>query len=450
MEIRSLNLTNQKLTPELIESILAQAGVTAQHRYALSVIHYFFGTEDKVVVVMAGRRWGKTFMNACIVLLHVLTTPEASVWVVAPHHSQVKECFKYLRRFLTDLQIDHKYTSTPYDCIHLGDLLSGGAVVEGRVTSNRTALRGSGLTLIIDDEAAYSDDPDHFWSDLYPATADKRGRILITSTPVANSWIDDVAKAFSAKIFRFPTWTNPFIDRNEIERARASLPQAVFEQEFAAKRVVPDSIAFPNMPIVDTRVVFPHYPITVGIDWGIASPFAAVKVYKLPDGSLYVQDEVYERRMTPASQVALVRVLVPERWEDVVFVADATVWRTPDGASESVGQQWAKYGLYTLRGTRDLLGSLSIMWQLLADGKIVVDPRCGNLLREFRRARIKVGQHGRFDLEGETHALDALRYAVERLRDAYVPRPVVEGSYEWMEMLIQKKKRREFADARRF
>jgi hypothetical protein len=119
-----------------------------------------------------------------------------------------------------------------------------------------------------------------FWQAVLPAMLDTPGsRALFTGTPKGkHNFLYDLAQLHLTDtdwaFFNYPTWTNPIIDKAEIEKRRLSLPPRLFNQEYQA-----DFVDFPGKIYSELGVSNKHYgelprfDLTVmGVDFGDLHP----------------------------------------------------------------------------------------------------------------------------------------------------------------------------------
>jgi len=184
-------------------------------------------------VLSAGRRWGKTKLASVIAVGEALQGK--LVWWVAPSFPMSSIGWREIV-FLSN-QIPGHY-------IHHSDRLVGFSQTKGWVqvksADDPYVLRGEGLDLVVMDECSLIDSVAWFES-LRPALADRKGRALFISTPKGKNWFyelfvrgqDELQSEY--KSWEFPTWTNPYIDPEEVENARRTMPKDAFDQEIGAQ-----------------------------------------------------------------------------------------------------------------------------------------------------------------------------------------------------------------------
>lgn len=366
---------------------------------------------SRVAYYLCGRRWGKTVMGACEVIRHLILTPRARVLYLAAHHDQLDEGLGYLRMLLDNLaafgvgyEDRSRSTRAPRLTVGRGE----SATIYPSVFLREGKLRGRGYTMALIDEAELMD-AQVFEYAILPALGERRGEIVLLSTPRGQSYLLDYVREAGGVVLNYPTWTNPLFPRSELETAWRTWNRAAFAQEFGAELVEAVGRYFVALPEVVKSLPEEVLATAVGLDWGVDDPFAAVWVAKDSRGDYYVYRELYQRGLPPESQARMVREWLHGR---ETVLADPSVFRE---SPVSVAHLWFEAGLpMPQAGTRDRLGSLSLLRQLMAQGRLkVVDGVCLNLMRELSEAR--VNRKRVEDLEGDDHAIDALRYAVSWL-----------------------------------
>jgi hypothetical protein len=353
------------------------------------------------VALRCGRRFGKTSLLAAELLWYVLMGKRC--WWVAPTHALCRMGFTYVKQFVRRLPIHVRrqvrlINSPPFRIEY------GSGVAEfysSRIPDN---LQGAGNDLVIVDEAATEQEGELLIEQyIRPTLLDRGGKLVIASTPKGRNWFADYCARPDFKEFVASTYDNPLIDPSEIDQLREQLSEAAFRQEILAEIVEESGRFWDIQPSLCTNGTHIHNEADVcGIDWGYASPFAAVWLKR--DGERFVVlREEYGAGLDADEQAR--RVLAGPRAKR--YVCDPT---TP----EQVLRAWREAGLNNvLPASRDRAGGWARMRVLIREGKLVVNSSCFNLLREFQEA--ETDPRNVHDLVGDDHALDALRYALAEL-----------------------------------
>jgi hypothetical protein len=369
------------------------------------------------VAATAGRRFGKSWLLSAWALWRTLK--QEQVWWIAPSHQLARVGFEYVLSHARQLPTAIRKQlvikrSSPYEI----GFRSG--LCQFLSSDNEWQLQGRGLDLIIVDEAGEVDNLLYIHDQyLSPCLLDRGGSLVCIGTPRGRH-TDYYQLCSRPEFVRFvgSSYDNPYINKDELERLSAELPEQLKLQELHGEFVDVTGRAFPDIAI-DLLDVDNVERAAVGIDWGIWSPAAAVLVIRLKDGRYYAADERYATD-TNAHQFA---DLIKDMAQDVGrcdFIIDSSTFNRTDGLV-SVAERFRERGVDVRPATRDRLGSLALLRQLMAERKLVISPACTNLLDELRSAELI---DGRGDFTGSDHAIDALRYAIAHLHQYPIKRTV--------------------------
>jgi hypothetical protein len=190
-----------------------------------------FTCEQRFRALVAGRRFGKTFL-ALVELIRAASVKGSLVWYVGPTNKQAKRivwtALKRMTRFHwagkpneTDLRIELVWGSTI--CVKGAD--------------NYDSLRGDGLDFLVLDEYAMIS-PKAWIEVLRPALSDRQGGALFIGTPKGfNHFHELVEKAEGLpdwQTFQFTTAEGGNVPLIELESAAQELDERTYRQEFNA------------------------------------------------------------------------------------------------------------------------------------------------------------------------------------------------------------------------
>lgn len=213
-------------------------------------------SEDRFMVLCAGRRWGKTKVGAAKILRECREKPGTIAWWVSPTYRVVKRGYDEIVAMIpTDLLDKAPPASTAFD--------AGRAVVVKFKNGSRmeffsaerpeTMLGGSCDFLVMDEAATMKE---NVWTqNIAPTLADRQGRALFISTPRGRNWFyklwlrgqSDDPKNKKYKSWHFPSRTNPTIPAEEFDDMANRLPQVEYEQEILAQFISKAAAVF-NLP----------------------------------------------------------------------------------------------------------------------------------------------------------------------------------------------------------
>jgi hypothetical protein len=190
---------------------------------------------SRFIVLAAGRRFGKSRLGALLGVTDALESRRA--WWVWPNYPNSTVGWRILKNL--GMQIPGATKSEVDRMVSFGT----GGWVQIKSADKPDSLRSEGLDRVIIDEAAHIRKFREMWEQaLRPALSDRQGGAMFISSPAG---YDDFWELFKQgqngnpdwSSHQYPTWTNPFIDADEIEAARRDLPDLVFRQEYGAEFV---------------------------------------------------------------------------------------------------------------------------------------------------------------------------------------------------------------------
>jgi hypothetical protein len=187
-------------------------------------------------VVVAGRRFGKTFLSIREICFQAKEPNREVFYVTTSYRAAKMIVWKPLKRKLIDLRWVKKINES-----ELSILLKNGTTISLKGAEDPDKLRGVSLSYAVIDEAAECK-LEALWGEiLRPALADQQGGALFIGTPKgkANPFYDlyvfakDSANtAWSA--FQYTTLDGGFVTAEELDAARKDMSERQFNQEFMA------------------------------------------------------------------------------------------------------------------------------------------------------------------------------------------------------------------------
>ena len=182
-------------------------------------------------VLMCGRRFGKSLISQVITSVESIRGKQVAY--ITPTYQLAKVFFDELCKLLP-LEV-----ATPNRSDLTLKLSTGGSIrfFTGERLDN---LRGLKFHYVIIDEASFISDLEKGWNNsIRPTLTDYQGRALFVSTPRGKNffyslYLKGLEPNDEWESFKYTTYDNPHIDKYEIDSARLSLPEVVFEQEYMA------------------------------------------------------------------------------------------------------------------------------------------------------------------------------------------------------------------------
>lgn len=310
--------------------------------------------KHRYIVVVAGRRFGKsTFArNHCI--LNALYDP-GLYWIINPTYRQGKqihwhEIKKEIPRELISYKNEQELS------IHL----INGARIEIKGADNEDALRGVGLKGVIIDEAA--DQKSRVWEEIIrPTLLDSQGWAIFIGTPKGFNWFyqlylkgQEGTEGYDPEwsSHRFTSYDNPFLKKNEIEKAKKQTDEDSFSQEYLAEfkkfKLAIYSMFDRKIHVVDPFDIpyWGDWEIYRGIDFGYGiAPTVCLWIAVSPEGKWYVIDEYYETKDTSDYHCGVILA------QSANYPSSMATYGDP--ANPQLMQEWAKKGVYVTAASRE-------------------------------------------------------------------------------------------------
>ena len=379
-------------------------------------------------VVVAGRRFGKSTFARHHVLLQAVYAEKGLYWIVNPTYRQGKQIHWHdLKKEIPRELIAYKNEN------ELSISLINGSRIEIKGADNEDSLRGIGLKGVILDEAA-DQKSKTWWEIIRPTLLDSEGWAIFIGTPKGFNWFyelylkgEPTSNVFDPewKSFKFTSYNNPYLKKEEIDKAKNATDDDTFHQEYLAefKRF---KLAIYSLFDRKTHVIepfdIPYYgdwEIYRGIDFGYgAEPTVCLWIAVSPEGKWYIIDEYYEIKDTSDYHCG-------------VILSKSASYPSPvapygDPANPQIMQDWAKRGVFITAASRE--GNTNLTeWVKTGIGiiqeKIKISPidqkpsffvfnHCEQFLKEFEAYRWKEERDGttRRPEKHMDHGPDALRY----------------------------------------
>lgn len=193
-----------------------------------------FESDARFRVLIAGRRFGKTYLSAAELSAAAGERPDSLCWYVAPTYKMAKElAWRHLKRLIPRSQMAKSPNETELSI----ELVNGSRIVL-KGADNPDNLRGLGLNFVVCDEFAQLDPL--LWPEvLRPALSDHLGRALFLGTPRGYNHAYDMYLKGTRKEHGWESWTfttlqGGNVSPEEVAAARSELDPRQFRQEYEA------------------------------------------------------------------------------------------------------------------------------------------------------------------------------------------------------------------------
>ncbi len=363
-------------------------------------------------VIVAGRRWGKTVLSL-MYLLKDSFQPGERRWYITPTYRQGKMIvFPILR------QMFNGFVGAKLNESEMSVMFENGAELSVKGADNEHNLRGVALTKVVMDEMAYI--KPNVWEEIvYPMLATTKGQVLFIGTPSGYDMMYELYSKGQAdpewKSWQFKTIDGGFVPKEEIERAKRSMDEVIFRQEFEGSFETTGNRAAYNFEreIHCIKAKQLSSKLWWGVDFNVDF-MTAVLACEYTDGTIHFFDELRLKNSNTEELSIEMKKIAPniECYPDPAGKARSTTSRRSD-------HQILRDHGFLIRAKKshpshiDRLNALNRKLKD-ADGKVgmTVDPSCIYLIKDLEQCqKDKKGGLAKDNAE-LTHALDACSYAI--------------------------------------
>ena len=225
--------------------------------------------EKRFIVVMCGRRFGKSELSQIIGIKEAITGGQVAY--ITPTYKLAKAFFE---RLTAAIPFKNNISNLKIYCPNNGS-------IEFYTGERLDNLRGRKFHLVIIDEAAFIPDLESGWQNsIRPTLTDYEGKAVFLSTPRGKNFFYSMFMKQGEndwQSFKFSTYDNPYINTREIDEARLQLPEVVFEQEYLANPSENSANPFGNAYIKNCiRPVSGQQIVSYGIDLAKSVDFTVI------------------------------------------------------------------------------------------------------------------------------------------------------------------------------
>ena len=380
-------------------------------------------------VVVAGRRWGKSWLS-----MHEMAKyarfPNSKIFYVAP-------TYKMCRQILWD-DIKEKFIRARWakkiNESNLEITLVNNSRIYLRSGDNPDNLRGVSMDYLVMDEAAMIDQK--MWTEVCrPALSDRQGGAMFITTPQGKgSWIYELWQGAHSQenwsAFQYSTIQGGNVPEEEIEAARNELDEKSFRQEYEASFETYAGAIYYNwdssVHIKKQDVEFKKNEILhVGLDFNV-TPICAM-ICRVNGNEISVIDEI---TMEGSNTFEMAEELLNR-------YPNNRMWIYPDASGQARKTSSNTSDHHILRNSGFILKVKSINPPVkdriaavntslkAVDGsvKLTVDPKCKHLIKCISGQTYKEGTRIPDKNSNLDHMNDALGYLVHWINPIRIDKP---------------------------
>jgi len=387
----------------------------------------------RFVTACLSRRVGKTYISNIIGQL-VALYPGTHMLLIAPDYSLASISWDLQRQLLGKFDIEKTKDNAKDRVIEL----TNGSMIRVASVARVDSAVGRSYDLIIFDEAALNDEGEKAFNVALRPTLDKmESKCIFISTPRGDNWFREFfdrgfndKEEYSDWVSIHADWReNPRATAEDIRRAKATMSNAEFEQEYLANFVtfegqiwgLPDEAIQDLTPVKNLVLEYPHrFDKIAGLDMGFRdfTALAVIAVEDILEGEMaglkryFILEEYFEHKKSTEAHAHAIHKL-EQKWDiDYIFIDSAAAQTRFDLAST--------YEIATINAKKSVPDGIGAVGAVLQSGRLIVDENCFEVIHSMRNYKWK-GQSndGVWNIETQkpehnraSHMADAIRYAI--------------------------------------
>jgi len=253
-------------------------------------------------IVCSGRRSGKSVLSRLVVLKWALENP-GLYWIVSPSYRQAKMIhWRELQK-----EIPYGWIRSKNE-VELSITLKNGSVISLKGAENPDALRGVKLRGLVIDEIASIRNWEWLWPEvLRPTLTDYAAPVMFISTPKGYNHFYNLYQQGQGddpqyKSWRFTSYDNPYVSKEELDNAKKELTEDTFAQEYLADFRKYTGLVYKEFQreihVIEPFDIPESWSIYRGIDFGSTNPTACLWVAVDNDENWFIYDEHYQTGQT--------------------------------------------------------------------------------------------------------------------------------------------------------
>lgn len=387
--------------------------------------------DSRFRVVVAGRRFGKTFLSTVELLTNAVKGQNRNCWYVAPTYKAAKE----IAWDMLTASVPREYIRKTNETSLTIELINNSTIaLKGAEKPDN--LRGRSLDFCVLDEFADMR-PEAWYEVLRPSLSDRQGSALFIGTPKGRNhfydlWTKGSDKETDWKAYQFTTIEGGHVSQSELESAKRDLDERTFNQEYQAQFVNYSGIIYYNFNREESvaRCTDDGSLLHVGMDFNL-DPMSAVLAIR--DGStLKIVDEIVIYGSNTDEMVDEIKARYPSR--QICIYPDPAARQRKTSAGGRTDLSILQNAGFSVKvrdkhsAIRDRINSVNARLKS-ADGErhLVIDPKCKQVIRSLERQTYKEGTSQPDKDSGFDHMNDALGYLIDFLypikRQYDIPQP---------------------------
>ena len=369
--------------------------------------------------VVAGRRFGKTFLSVNMILKEAVTGVDKNCWYVAPTYGSAKEIAWDM--LIHTIPPEYVYKTNESS---LTLRLINGSVISLKGAEKPNNLRGRALDFCVLDE--FADMRPEAWHEVIrPSLSDRQGSAVFIGTPKGRNhfydlWAKGIDGANNWSSFQYTTIQGENVPAEEIEAARADLDERTFKQEYEAEFVTYQGLIYYGFSREESVLDMKDDSGTlhIGMDFNL-DPMSAVICIRKGE-KLYAVDEIVMYGSNTDEMVAEIKDRYGNR--NIIIYPDPASRQRKTSAGGRTDLSILQNAGFSVKAknshalVRDRINAVNSRL-LSGDGKrhFYVSPKCKQTIKSLERQTYKEGTSIPNKDDGFDHMNDAVGYLIEYL-----------------------------------
>lgn len=381
-------------------------------------------------VVVAGRRWGKSYLSMSQ-MAKFARYPNRKIFYVSPTYRQSKQI---LWDDLKNKMIACRWAKK----INESDLtirLVNNSIIHLRSADNPDSLRGVSIDYLVMDECAMID-PKTWTEVLRPALSDRQGHAMFITTPKGHNWVYDLYQ----NAHNLPGWfayqsttlEGGMVPESEIDMARSELDEKSFRQEYEATFETYAGMIYynwsPERNVVRRPVddLAKNEILHVAMDFNVSPLVAAIA--RITGNEIHVIDEI---KMDGSNTFEMADELKHRYPNNRMWVYPDASGQARKTSSNTSDHNILRQAGFTIKAkgvnppVKDRIAAMNAsLLSATGDVRLTVDPKCKNVINCISKQTYKEGTQVPDKSSDLDHFNDALGYLVHWINP--IKRPVQE------------------------
>ena len=393
--------------------------------------------DNSILVWLLARQSGKSYCLGLIAVIECMAKPNAIVKLLTGTRLQIKTIYEPIFKMIfDDCPEDLKPEYIPSQYVYI---FKNGSQIQlaGSDSGNAERLRGQKSDLVLCDESGFCNNLQYnIMSVLLPTTTHTGGRVILASTPPedpAHDFIQFIERAERDKLLTKKTvYDNPLLTSGQIENIVSKFSGGVNNTQFRREylcEIVKDEV-MSVLPEVDDELLSqivkeveapPFMNRYVAMDIGFKDLTVVLfGYYDFREDRIVIQDEivkagrdihlpVFTKEIMDKEAELWTNPLTNELFTPDSRVSDINPFVIQEISIASMGQIG-----FSMAQKDNKLANINKLRVMLANKKIIINPKCENLIRHIKNCRWKdkttKEEFARSPDDGHYDAVDALLY----------------------------------------